>query len=1017
MNKEELFLYKVGALLHDPPDKAWIVTGKLEAPVQPENKKAHERRAWNLAVEILRNTCLEGVANEYNNFLFSNIVKQSDIFASGVDRLFLDKFLPNDKKGIVERDIKIKNPFNPHYEKSILQEISGDNVSKFISDLKNVLSGINDVRLAYFTLYAFYELAWIKSGLPVSPADTRVPTHSVFDHNYATASAVNFFINSNNGNPSGLVVVIDVPSVQEYIKSSRKLRDLWASSYLVSVLVWSSVKEFIMLYGPDILILPTARFNPFFYHYVLSELSQCKDIIGKAEELLSIRDGDIKIFDIKRGYPRFAVIPATVTIFLPPLNYLNSDEEMKKLMKNYNVSGDLDKEKLENLIKEIFKKKWNILYQSIVKSAEEGERSGINKLNKYLAEKLKEYNKVFEFDTVPPFDLRVAVLKIPDELADITEYSTNIPFMIYAKIFDKIEYELAKKKYLKVRPFAKLRLTQLTQDIYNGKLNLDKNSNKGFEYCTNCGVLPSIIQFPASDLEYRDFLKDTGLGGEEEIDEFTVYYSQGEKLCPYCLIKRMFTIEEYAKTSLENLLGKVSIKFRFELRPPSLADISTYEFKNELIKVLKDSTGREKLNELDNLLDKLRKRDIKGINWNWLYINKKIEEIEKSNLDNRDKINLEMILTYESENLFLKKNEKVDRKKDWKEFAKSLNLQVSPGTYYALIKSDADNMSKIISGRIRDFGIDLKEYLRKAYNLNDIMNDDEINNMIEEIARSYKELLKSNFNEVDEEFLISLSYHSALSRALMLNALYDANIIENKLDGFIVYSGGDDLLALMPVSKALEAVKYSREVFELGDSQYFYRLNNNYFIPTLAITGRSYSLYIAHYRYPMYAVITSSNSHLDDVAKESKWIYRRKNRENKKDSLVIVYSPRGGEISAVLPLKEYGGKRSIEVLMEIINKINNGTFTNRLVYELCDENNLSRWRQIENKDILIKDIIFHAERHVRDEQHAKEELRFLQDYLDKVYDVYNKEMKEEEKYLFYQLFKSVRTYLGGLRGE
>jgi hypothetical protein len=167
----------------------------------------------------------------------------------------------------------------------------------------------------------------------------------------------------------------------------------------------------------------------------------------------------------------------------------------------------------------------------------------------------------------------------------------------------------------------------------------------------------------------------------------------------------------------------------------------------------------------------------------------------------------------------------------------------------------------------------------------------------------------------------------------------------------------------------------------------------------------------------MYAVITSSNSHLDDVAKESKWIYRRKNRENKKDSLVIVYSPRGGEISAVLPLKEYGGKRSIEVLMEIINKINNGTFTNRLVYELCDENNLSRWRQIENKDILIKDIIFHAERHVRDEQHAKEELRFLQDYLDKVYDVYNKEMKEEEKYLFYQLFKSVRTYLGGLRGE
>jgi len=35
----------------------------------------------------------------------------------------------------------------------------------------------------------------------------------------------------------------------------------------------------------------------------------------------------------------------------------------------------------------------------------------------------------------------------------------------------------------------------------------------------------------------------------------------------------------------------------------------------------------------------------------------------------------------------------------------------------------------------------------------------------------------------------------------------------------------------------------TRETFELGDSQGFYKLNNNYFVPTLVITGRSYSLY------------------------------------------------------------------------------------------------------------------------------------------------------------------------------
>jgi CRISPR-associated protein Cmr2 len=1008
MNKEELFFYKVGALLHDPPDKAWIVTGKLKAPSNPEDKKAHEREAWNLAVRILRGTSLEKVANEYNNYLFSNKVHCADRFASGIDRLFLDEFLPDDKRKIVEKDIKIRNPFNPCYEKDVQQELSIDKVSNFAEDIFNILNKINDVRLAYFILYAFYELAWIKEGLPISPADTRIPTHSVFDHNYATASAINFYIDSNDNSPNGLVVVIDVPSVQEYIRSSRKLRDLWASSYLVSVLVWSTIKEFVRLYGPDILILPTARFNPFFYHYVLSELSQYKDLIEKVKDLLSIESNGVRIFNAEEGYPKYAVIPATVTLFLPSLDYLNKDDEMKLLMTEYNISGILDEKQLNILIKEIFKKKWRMLYQGIVEEAKKGKDEGINKLNKYLIENLEKIKEMFEFDKVPPFGLRVVVFEVSDILTDEINYNTDLSFiMIYNKIFDKIEYELARKKYLKVKSFADLKLTQLTQDIYDSNLDLDKKNDRGFEYCTNCGILPSIVQFPASDLEYKNFLKDIGLDDVGEIDEFTIYYSQGEKLCPYCLIKRMFTIS--AMTSLEKLLG--SMIGKFELKMPSLADISTYEFKDKLIsKILKEPVNKKKLDELDKLLNEFKKEKVKSSNW--LYINKKIKEIEESNLDSRDKTNLEMILMYESERLFFEKDEEkgINRKKDWREIAKIFELQVLPGTYYALIRSDADNMGKLISGDMKGFEIDLKEYLKRAYNLKDVMSEDEVTNMIEKIKKRLKQLN----NEINKEFLVSLSYHSALSRALMLNALYDAKIIEDRLDGFIVYSGGDDLLALLPVSKALEAVRDSRKVFEFGDFQYFYKLSDNYFVPTIAITGRSYSLYIAHYKYPMYAVITNSNSYLESVAKESKW--KMYNKENKKDSLVIVYSPRGGEISSVLPLKSLECEESsIEVLIEIINKIIKGEFTNRLVYELYNEDNLLRWGLIKNKDILIKDIVYHIKRHVA-KSHV-EELRFLQNYLDKTYDFYNENEAIKEKYLFYQLFKSIRIVLGGLRGE
>jgi CRISPR-associated protein Cmr2 len=1023
MNKEELFLYKVGALLHDPLDKSWIITGRLEAPLQPfELMGAHEREAYNLAIKILGGTVLEKVINEYNKYLFSNkVIKPADRFASGVDRVFLDEFLPDNKKRIVEKDIKIRNPFNPEYEKDIPQEILKDKIFNFTECLKNILNGINDVKLAYLALYAFYELAWIKNNLPISPADTRVPTHSIFDHNYATTTAVNFFIDSN-GNPNGLVIVIDVPSVQEYIKSSRKLRDLWVSSYLVSVLVWSTIKEFIKLYGPDILILPTTRFNPFFYHYVLSELSRYKDFIKKIKNLLSIKNDELNIFDVEKGYPRFAIIPATVTLFLPSLSYLNNDEEIRKLMAEYGISGTLDKSGLEKMIKEIFKKKWSILYESIIKVIRKIDKEkDIDKLNRHLIEKLEKIKGIFKFDKISPFGLRVVIFEVSEVVADVAKSGMNInlPYVIYNEIFNKINYELAKKKHLKVKSFVDLNLTQLTQDIYNGKNILDeKDGGGGFEYCTNCGILPSIVHFPASDEEYKKFLKNIGLANKKEIDEFTTYYSQGEKLCPYCLIKRLFTIKDYALASLEELLGKINAKFKFELKIPSLADISTYEFKDELVnKVIKYSVDKK---ILENLYDFLRKLELvreRAKTSNWLYINRKIEEIEESGLSHDEKADLEMILMLESEDLFFKKDEEkgIDRRRDWMSIAKSLDMQTSPRTYYGLIKSDADNMGKLISGDIKEMlKIDLKEYLKRAYNLKDIMSEDEINGTIEKIVTFYEKQLKPF--RLGRGFLVSLSYHAALSRALILNALYDAKIIEDELDGFIVYSGGDDLLALVPVSKALRVVERTREFFESGNSKYFYKLNDNYYlVPTIAITGRSYSLYIAHYKYPMYTIITNSNFYLESVAKESKW--KMYNNIYKKDSLILIYSPRGGDIFSVLPLSNLvNGKSSIETLIEIVDKINEGKITTRLVYELYNKDNLLRWNLIKNKEILIKDIIHIVERHIKTEY--KKEVKFLQDYLDKAYDVENEEIKEErEKHLFSQLFKSVRIILGGLRGE
>ncbi|MEM2210999.1 MAG: hypothetical protein QXK35_04245 [Nitrososphaerales archaeon] len=56
------------------------------------------------------------------------------------------------------------------------------------------------------------------------------------------------------------------------------------------------------------------------------------------------------------------------------------------------------------------------------------------------------------------------------------------------------------------------------------------------------------------------------------------------------------------------------------------------------------------------------------------------------------------------------------------------------------------------------------------------------------------------------EFIMSIAYHIAISRSLMRAAIRDAKIIEKDCKGIVVYAGGDDLLAIVPVSKELDAI-------------------------------------------------------------------------------------------------------------------------------------------------------------------------------------------------------------------
>ena len=105
----EIFYYKTAALLHDPPDKGWYITG-------------HEKRAEELLKNVLKNTPLF-VAK---NYLGKDAVRMADRVASSIDRWLLSILVTKEGRGEkydvglfkVKDKVLLKNVIDPrkYYE-------------------------------------------------------------------------------------------------------------------------------------------------------------------------------------------------------------------------------------------------------------------------------------------------------------------------------------------------------------------------------------------------------------------------------------------------------------------------------------------------------------------------------------------------------------------------------------------------------------------------------------------------------------------------------------------------------------------------------------------------------------------------------------------------------------------------------------------------------------------------------------------------------------------------------------
>ena len=537
---------KLWAQTHDPIIKMWYV-------------KIHESISDRVIMELDLHL---NITREEENDLY-----RLDYLASSIDRQLLGPFYLYKVGGKLRSpDNKIFiNIFDPRVRESI--DIDEKRIYEIFNEVNNDIKGIldkikalcdrldldDDLRnvlrnLLYLHIISyFFEFLWIKHGGPQTIADTRIPTHSIFTHNSAVASVTNWY---SENKFKGYIVRIDLGGIHSFIANSRKLRDIWASSYLASGLVWMAISPLVFLLGPDIVLSPSLSLNPV-YGYTLLRWMEWLD--SDDEVYASLKDlvkynGENRVFKKlacmigDKDPPEYSIQPGIFTLILPerrvikeayrfleglrralgkeslletpPFKILLSDE-VKKFMED--EEGD-EREWIRSFIYLVIKNGWEKIYKSYLldkplkevmkeflspfskESASHNIEIDDNGLStKYIENYMKSYRRT------PPFIVRIYVGLVDEaygKLRSFEEYLSGVAGKKFDDVFIKgfldhlliefISEEVEKDRYLNFS-FRDIPYTASVTDLDGSEGGITPFTQEVFKYsvCKEAGDFAS----------------------------------------------------------------------------------------------------------------------------------------------------------------------------------------------------------------------------------------------------------------------------------------------------------------------------------------------------------------------------------------------------------------------------------------------------------------------------------------------------------------------------------------------
>ena len=471
MTWHEHFLKK---FFHDPIDKPFNIPG-------------HERRAKEYA--------------EFFGVSGINEGKYSDQIASCMERSLLPR-------GIVKEFTEIRHPLSEEkIDITLDSQNSIDEISFTLKEISNSYIYLSDEDKALLIWRNLLEEIIekiqdeeLKKYIPILPADTRVPDHSIWEHLKITTA-----INASESQQNNSLFLFTIGPVKSFISQARKAQDFYMGSFMLSYFTFIAMKEVIETYGPTSIIYPDLYKQPLMDWYLKNKKLEPKNF----------NSNDITLPTIPN---RFVTIIGT------------TDENQIKLLANEmkkKVENEINNAK-EKILKEL---KINLnnaqeqvlqiqlsdfpqIYWVVIPWRKGNNDLQIDHLKDFLTEeKLKKWETLYEFGK------------------KYGEHEPNIGFL-YQILYIALEKSIGARKNLR---------------------EFEQKQEEGRK-CSVCGERNVLFFWESKNknkfLKYNPRAWDLTGKIEEK------YLTDGEGLCALCFLKRTF--ERYLEKEVDSIFEDFS---------------------------------------------------------------------------------------------------------------------------------------------------------------------------------------------------------------------------------------------------------------------------------------------------------------------------------------------------------------------------------------------------------------------------------------------------------------------------